>query len=69
VILPLPCAGYSSAHAVLGHLRGTGARSTSRIDQQANSLDWRWPSRTLQSGGTAMAAWAFLSRFHFILAY
>src|SRR4029434_9893113 len=32
---------------VQGHLRGTGARSTSRIDQQANSLDWRWPSRTL----------------------
>jgi hypothetical protein len=29
---------------VQGHLRGTGARSTSRIDQQANSLDWRWPS-------------------------
>jgi hypothetical protein len=51
------------------HLPGSGTRRTSRIDQLANSLDWRWSGRTLQSGGTAVVAWVFLSRFHFILMY
>jgi hypothetical protein len=51
------------------HLPGTGTRGTSRIDQQAYSLDWRCSGRTLQSGGTTMVAWVFLSRFHFILMY